>query len=156
MDIGGKDFTSNIKWRQRYFQDGCRPVIFNPIYESGFLPAFGVWILIGISVWVSGKDRLTLCNIMSSLFGLNLQTPSERCKTQGLFASLLFQRSITSTFHIWTCTYLGLQLFIGMNFYFLFSAPGNVRIASWTPPYVNQTDRKIDSKAQSFNKIAIK
>ena len=38
MDIGGDNFTSDRRWRQRYFQDGCRPVIFDAIYESGFLP----------------------------------------------------------------------------------------------------------------------
>ena len=63
-DIGGDNFTSNRRWRQRYFQDGHRPVIFDAIYESGFL------VLIGTSVWVSGEDRLPLCNVTSSLFGL--------------------------------------------------------------------------------------
>ena len=38
-DIGGDDFTSHTRWRQRYFQDGCRPVIFDTIYESGILSA---------------------------------------------------------------------------------------------------------------------
>ena len=42
-DIGGEDFTSDTRWRQRYFKDGCRPVIFNTFYESGFLPA--LWSL---------------------------------------------------------------------------------------------------------------
>ena len=32
-------FTSNTRWRQRYFQDGRMPVIFVTIYESSFLPA---------------------------------------------------------------------------------------------------------------------
>ena len=34
----------------------------------------------------------------------SLQMPSEICETQGPLASLLFRISITSTFHIWTCT----------------------------------------------------
>ena len=37
-DIGGDDFTSDTRWRQRYFQDEHRPVIFDSIYETGFLP----------------------------------------------------------------------------------------------------------------------
>ena len=74
-DIGGDNFTSNRRWRQRYFQDGSRPVIFEAIYESGFLPSFRSWISIGTSVWVNGEDRLPLCNVASSLFGLNLQMP---------------------------------------------------------------------------------
>ena len=99
-DIGGDNFTSNRRWRQRYFQDGSRPVIFDAIYESGFLPAFQSWISIGTSVWVNGEDRLPLCNVVLPLFRLNLQMPSERCKTRGPLASLLFLTSITSTFHI--------------------------------------------------------
>ena len=140
---------------------GSRPVIFDAIYESGFLPAFQSWIRIGTSVWVNGEDRLPLCNVVSSLFGLNLQMPSGRCKNWGPLASLLFLTSITSTFHIWTCTSLGLQLFIGFDYIFSsFFAPGDIRIsvnlASWTPPYVNQTERKIDSHAQCFIIIGIK
>ena len=38
MDIGGDDLTSNRRWRQRYLQDGHRPVIFDAINEFGFLP----------------------------------------------------------------------------------------------------------------------
>ena len=71
---------SNRRRRQRYSQDGSRPVIFDTIYKSGFSPAFQSWILIGISVWVNGEDRLPLCNVALSLCGLNLQMPSERCK----------------------------------------------------------------------------
>ena len=40
MDIGGDNFTSNRRLRQRYVPDGSRPVIFDTIYKSGFLPAF--------------------------------------------------------------------------------------------------------------------
>ena len=78
-DIRGDNFTSNRRWSQRYFQDESRPVIFDAIYKSGFLPAFRSWISIGTSVWVNGEDRLPLCNVALSLFGLNLQMPSERC-----------------------------------------------------------------------------
>ena len=69
-DIGGNNFTSNRRLRQRYFLDGRRPAIFYAIYEFVFLPALRSWILIGTSVWVSGEDRLPLCNVASSLFGL--------------------------------------------------------------------------------------
>ena len=68
-DIGGDDFTSDKIWRQRYFQDGHRPVIFDAI----FLSAFRSWISIGTSVCVNGEDRLPLCNVVLSLFGLNLR-----------------------------------------------------------------------------------
>ena len=92
-----------------------------------FYPTDRVWILIGTFVWVNRKNSLPLCNITSPLFRLNLQGLSERCKTWGPLASLLF---LTSTIHIWTCTYLGYQLFIGIDFYFLFfSAPVDIRIS---------------------------
>ena len=39
-DIGGNDFTRNRRWRQRYIQDGSRPVIFDAIYEFSFLSVF--------------------------------------------------------------------------------------------------------------------
>ena len=42
-DIGGDDFTSDTRWEQRYFQDGHKPVIFDALYESDFLPA--LWSL---------------------------------------------------------------------------------------------------------------
>ena len=31
-------------------------MLFDAIYKSGFLPAFGSWISIGTSVWVNGED----------------------------------------------------------------------------------------------------
>ena len=86
-------------------------------------PAFylvsGVWIWIGTFVWSNVGNRLPLCDVMPPLFGLNLQTPSERCKPRGPLASLLFLTSITSTFHIWNYTYLDLQLSLVLIFYFL-------------------------------------
>ena len=39
-DIGGDDFTSNRRLRQRYFQDGVRLVIFDAIDESWLFTGF--------------------------------------------------------------------------------------------------------------------
>ena len=57
-DIGGDDFTNDMRWRQRYFQDGRRPVIFDAIYESGFLPALRSLDIDWHSVWVSVTGHL--------------------------------------------------------------------------------------------------
>ena len=60
--------------------------------------------------------NILIFEFLPPLFGWNLQAPSESCKTQSLLASLLFLTSITSTFHIWTCIYLGLQFSLALIF----------------------------------------
>ena len=100
----------------------------NPAF---YLPS-GVRISIGTFVWTNLGNRLPLCNVLPPLFGLNLLGPSERCKTWGPLASLLFLTSITSTFHIWTGTYWGLQLSLsGIVHLTLYHGPRPICI-KWT------------------------
>ena len=65
-------------------------MVFNDIYESGFLPILQSLDLNGTFVWANGGGWFPLCNVKSALFELNFQTLSDWHKIRGPLASLLF------------------------------------------------------------------
>ena len=69
-DIGGDDSTAAGDGdKDTYLQGGNRPVIFNAICESSFLPALWSLDLDGTFVRTNVGNKLPLCNVTPPLFG---------------------------------------------------------------------------------------
>ena len=64
-DTGGDDLIATGDGHKTL----ARPVIFDNIYESSFLPALRSLYLNSTFVWANGRGRLTLCNFKLPSFG---------------------------------------------------------------------------------------
>ena len=87
----GRGFNRDSRWRP--LQGGSKPVIFDDIYKSGFLPALRSLDLNCTFFWANGGGCFPLCNVKLTLIGLTFH---DKNQVYVKIHTLYKQRCITS------------------------------------------------------------